>query len=121
MTVAGRMRVKVERSGKTSFCIGALTFGVVLPLFISMFSNAFDVRGNVHTVDLTNETPPIYAGLLWLVVILCAILLSYLIAIIVYEKARWRVIRSDHPVCPKCRYNLTGNTSGICPECGSAI
>jgi predicted RNA-binding Zn-ribbon protein involved in translation (DUF1610 family) len=23
--------------------------------------------------------------------------------------------------CPSCNYNLTGNTSGICPECGTAI
>jgi len=23
-------------------------------------------------------------------------------------------------LCPTCRYNLTGNTSGVCPECGSA-
>jgi hypothetical protein len=23
--------------------------------------------------------------------------------------------------CRKCRYNLTGNTSGVCPECGTAI
>ena len=23
--------------------------------------------------------------------------------------------------CPACRYDLTGNTSGVCPECGSAI
>ena len=22
--------------------------------------------------------------------------------------------------CPTCHYNLTGNTSGICPECGTA-
>jgi hypothetical protein len=24
-------------------------------------------------------------------------------------------------LCPICSYNLTGNTSGICPECGTAI
>ena len=23
------------------------------------------------------------------------------------------------PFCPSCAYNLTGNTSGICPECGT--
>jgi len=23
--------------------------------------------------------------------------------------------------CPTCSYNLTGNTSGVCPECGTAI
>jgi hypothetical protein len=23
--------------------------------------------------------------------------------------------------CPRCKYNLTGNVSGICPECGSSI
>ena len=23
-------------------------------------------------------------------------------------------------MCPECAYDLTGNTSGICPECGTA-
>lgn len=23
--------------------------------------------------------------------------------------------------CPKCGYNLAGNTSGVCPECGRAV
>lgn len=26
-----------------------------------------------------------------------------------------------NPHCPVCRYNLTGNLSGICPECGTPI
>jgi hypothetical protein len=26
-----------------------------------------------------------------------------------------------HPACAVCEYNLTGNLSGICPECGTAI
>ncbi len=25
------------------------------------------------------------------------------------------------PICIKCGYNLSGNASGICPECGTAI
>jgi uncharacterized RDD family membrane protein YckC len=28
---------------------------------------------------------------------------------------------SDKPFCGQCRYDLTGNTSGVCPECGESI
>ena len=24
-------------------------------------------------------------------------------------------------LCPRCRYNLTGNVSGTCPECGTQV
>ena len=35
---------------------------------------------------------------------------------------RERRMRSDGmPGCAKCDYNLTGNVSGICPECGTPI
>jgi hypothetical protein len=34
---------------------------------------------------------------------------------------RWRLSRLPHPVCGSCGYNLTGNTSGVCPECGVAV
>lgn len=26
-----------------------------------------------------------------------------------------------YPGCPTCGYNLTGNTSGVCPECGKSV
>ena len=29
--------------------------------------------------------------------------------------------RFPHGHCRSCNYNLTGNTSGICPECGSLV
>lgn len=44
-------------------------------------------------------------------------------AIIVASLAIRNRIKSRFPAghCPGCGYNLTGNTSGICPECGSRI
>ena len=30
-----------------------------------------------------------------------------------------RLLRSGH--CPTCRYDLTANTTGVCPECGAAV
>ena len=29
--------------------------------------------------------------------------------------------RRRQGLCPRCEYNLTGNTSNTCPECGSPI
>lgn len=31
---------------------------------------------------------------------------------------RWRVERAGPRHCPACDYDLAGNTTGICPECG---
>ena len=31
----------------------------------------------------------------------------------------WRYWRCRKGLCVKCGYNLTGNVSGVCPECGS--
>ena len=29
-----------------------------------------------------------------------------------------RTEKTDFPQCQNCSYNLTGNISGVCPECG---
>jgi hypothetical protein len=33
----------------------------------------------------------------------------------------WRDRRIPPGQCLKCRYDLTGNTSGVCPECGNPL
>lgn len=45
---------------------------------------------------------------------------SYVGARVVYSKTRWRQVKvAKIPTCSSCGYNLTGNVSGVCPECGS--
>ena len=34
---------------------------------------------------------------------------------------RERLSASGIPICVKCGYDLTGNTSGVCPECGVEV
>lgn len=36
-----------------------------------------------------------------------------------FVAARRRRLRRKQGGCPACGYNLTGNTSGVCPECGT--
>jgi hypothetical protein len=45
-----------------------------------------------------------------------AVSISVAMLILAYRKPK-----ADHPVCTRCGYNLTGNTSGVCPECGAPV
>jgi len=57
------------------------------------------------------------------VVALCA-LFAYSCTAQALSRRWWRKyddLRSDRELCPKCGYNLMGNASGICPECGSSV
>lgn len=49
------------------------------------------------------------------------ILVAYLTSRIVYTNMRWKFIESDGRYCENCEYDLTGNVSGRCPECGSPV
>lgn len=42
-----------------------------------------------------------------------------LLILVGFRTRRWR--RRRRGQCTKCGYNLTGNTSGVCPECGTAV
>ena len=32
-----------------------------------------------------------------------------------------REVREQEVRCPRCGYDLTGNVSGVCPECGTSV
>lgn len=48
-------------------------------------------------------------------------LISYATARVSYPLIRWKTCYEDAGLCLNCGYDLTGNVSGICPECGTAI
>jgi hypothetical protein len=43
--------------------------------------------------------------------------IAFMAAVFWYHRKRLK--KPGH--CPTCHYNLTGNTSGICPECGTSF
>ena len=50
---------------------------------------------------------------------LLAVVFSMLLTVSAMMRFGWRYRPPAH-CCPRCGYDLTGNTSGICPECGMA-
>lgn len=47
--------------------------------------------------------------------------ISFLVTRVIYRWARWKTCYDDVPRCVQCYYELTGNTTGRCPECGTEI
>ena len=50
-----------------------------------------------------------------------AVVLALIPAVILFRKEWDREQRRKAGCCIHCGYNLTGNTSGTCPECGRPI
>lgn len=73
-------------------------------------TNHFGVRYNVYTYDGSDLSVPTWYLLLpaagWLALTLIA---------------RHRDRRRAASACRSCGYDLTGNVSGVCPECGTPV
>lgn len=57
-----------------------------------------------------------FSGLL--VILLADLLLTYALVRWIYSRLRWKRVQEYKLICGKCGYDLTGNVSGRCPECG---
>jgi hypothetical protein len=55
------------------------------------------------------------------ILIAIAVVLAYLPSRMIYSGLRWELVENDGRFCLKCGYDLTGNVSGRCPECGREI
>ena len=50
------------------------------------------------------------------------LLLAYLVSRGIYSLMHWQTVHDrDGRYCLQCEYDLTGNVSGRCPECGQAV
>lgn len=56
---------------------------------------------------------------LWIVAVLFGVLPA--ISLTKFLRARQKSQRVKHGCCTACGYDLAGNVSGVCPECGTAI
>jgi hypothetical protein len=62
-----------------------------------------------------------FAGIAWPLAIVAAIGLFIFALHVIGRRDALKRRFSSEPLCATCGYNLTGNLSGICPECGTAI
>ena len=56
---------------------------------------------------------------LWVLIVIVGI--AYFSRRKMREVLHWRLRFAGILLCPKCLYNLTGNESGRCPECGEGV
>jgi hypothetical protein len=52
---------------------------------------------------------------------LIGFLILWIPVLVFLERRARRRLRQERGCCPVCNYSLTGNISGICPECGQPI
>ena len=50
-----------------------------------------------------------------------AVILAYIPSRMIYVGLRWKTVVHDERYCIQCGYDLTGNVSGVCPECGEKV
>ncbi len=46
---------------------------------------------------------------------------DFMVAWYGYKGLRWKYVFRESKKCLGCQYDLTGNVSGVCPECGTPI
>jgi predicted amidophosphoribosyltransferase len=56
-----------------------------------------------------------------LIVLLALLFFLLLFGYAIVDEVRKHRRTRGGPICPRCGYSLTGNVSGVCPECGTPV
>jgi hypothetical protein len=117
-TAGVRVAIAACLSSALSLCLCILS--LVHPLFLapSLLVTALVNVGLFAALQDDRFSPSFFVGdlLAWNV----PFVISW---IIFFRFHRWQRIqyRIQNGLCSRCEYDLTGNVSGICPECGQSI
>ncbi len=65
--------------------------------------------------------PVVQFGLPGIVAAFAVFVIIWLVRRRITRNLRHELNRGGLPTCLKCGYNLTGNVSGVCPECGRKL
>lgn len=109
----GKKKARLRRLSKSTSLVlssGAyLLFLITVTFLIEAVGSA--IVGRVLALDTHNLVMFMFASMF----------IPYLAARLLFDRLRWRWVEGDTPYCEQCSYNLTGNVSRRCPECGTAI
>ena len=116
-------------SQRASFFLACLAFALLIVLMclvavsfvFGSSSGSIHIHGGEVVRQPGDESSRVGTGILMFFVLLSSILVPAAAASLIYTRLRWKYVASDHPLCPECGYNLTGNESGDCPECGTPV
>lgn len=95
-----------------SLAVSALVFVFLFAILFGLFASI--VRWTMTGRQLSFE-------LLMSTCVGAAAVLAYIPARLLFGHLRSATISDETWRCRRCGYNLTGNVSGVCPECGTRI
>lgn len=107
LALVGLMFASSKSSKVRSIGAGIGWLGIIVTLLLDVLSIAS------YSLSLIEAGVAIfYSGFASVIPISCSCIVI---------RSNLRTVGSSYPLCNICGYNLTGNVSGICPECGTTI
>jgi hypothetical protein len=117
---AGRKKVVQKTFGPKAERIVSLVIGILALIIAFVFLDILDKYTPSFIRQMTIRIAEFSEPLFLIMLLLIWLAVSYCIAMLINRWVLWKSFYIDTPLCPRCNYNLTGNTSGRCPECGTA-